>query len=407
MTRTERVAVLRKKFAAVFTHLNERSLRCWAGTEARALGRYGVTDTALATGLSRTTIYVGLAETQTARRRKAHASRIRRTGGGRKTVSQTDPTILKDLRSLIAPHTRGDPESLLCWSSKSTTKLTEALQAKGHTISTQTVWTLLQSFHYSMQGNRKANEGKKHQDRDAQFSHINDAATDSLRRGQPVVSVDAKKRELIGNYKNGGKEWHPKGKPTKVNTHDFPDEELGKVTPYGIYDFKRNEGWVNVGIDHNTAAFAVESIRRWWLYMGKDRYPKARELLITADSGGSNANRSRLWKVELQKLAEETGLTLHICHFPPGTSKWNKIEHRLFCHITANWRGRPLISRGMVVQLIGSVKTKAGLTVRAMLDENVYPTGIEILDEEMEQLSLEPEEFHGEWNYRIRPRVQV
>jgi hypothetical protein len=336
--------------------------------------------------------------------RRVYAGRIRSVGAGRKRLTEHDPNLEDDLRALVDPLTRGDPECLLRWTAKSAANLVSVLRQKGHTISERSVSNLLHFLGYSMQTNKKTREGKNHPDRDLQFHHINDTGMMYVKQGQPVISVDAKKREIIGNFKNAGSEWHPKGRPTEVNMHDFPDKELGKVTPYGVYDFKRNEGWVNVGIDHNTAAFAVESIRRWWVHMGKKRYPHAKRLLITADSGSSNANRSRLWKMELQRLADDTHLTLHLCHFPPGTSKWNKIEHRLFCYITQNWRGRPLLSSGMVVQLIGSVKTKTGLIVRAMLDKNVYATGIEVSDDEWKKLRIEPEEFHPEWNYRIRPR---
>lgn len=400
------MATLRKKYHAVSSHLNERSRRCWAGAEARSLGRGGVTVVARATGLSRTTIYVGMTEAAHGARRKAYAGRIRKRGGGRKTLLECNPALEGDLRALVDPVTRGDPGCLLCWTCKSAANLVSALRKKGHALSERSISNLLHFLGYSMQTNKKTREGKNHPDRDAQFHYINDTGMKYMRHRQPVISVDAKKREIIGNFKNAGAEWHPKGKPTEVNMHDFPDKELGKVTPYGVYDFKRNEGWVNVGIDHNTAAFAVESIRRWWHHMGKERYPKARELLITADSGGSNASRSGLWKMELQKLSDETGLTLQVCHFPPGTSKWNKIEHRLFSYITKNWRGQPLLSSGMVVQLIGNVKTKTGLTVRAMLDKNVYATGTKISKEDMEKLRIKPDEFHPEWNYRILPRTR-
>ena len=398
------VASVRKKYRAVASRLDERSRRVWAGAEAESLKRGGITIVSKATGLSRTTIYVGMAEIAHKKKREETTDRIRRSGGGRKSLTERDPTLEKDLRALVDPLTRGDPGCLLRWMCKSASHIAGVLRRQGHVISERSVSNLLHSLGYSMQTNRKTQEGKNHPDRDAQFHHINDTGMEYIKHRQPVISVDAKKRELIGNFKNAGQEWSPKGKPTEVAMHDFPDSELGKVTPYGVYDFKRNEGWVNVGIYHNTAAFAVESIRRWWIHMGKKRYPKASKLLITADSGGSNASRSWLWKMELQKLADETKLTLHVCHFPPGTSKWNKIEHRLFSYITQNWRGKPLLNCGMVVQLIGHVKTKAGLTVRAMLDENVYVTGIKVSMDDMKKLWIEPEIFHPEWNYTIRPR---
>ena len=397
------------KYGQISSRLNERSRRQWAATEAVQVGRGGIACVVRATKLARNTVKRGIAELG-ARRSRQDAlapTRSRIPGGGRKSIVEKDPTILVDVRAIVEPETRGDPESFLRWTSKSARKISVALQQRRHIVSERSVWTLLRSLGYSMKSNSKDIEGKQHPDRDAQFRHINATVGDSMRRGQPVLSIDAKKRELVGNFKNRGREWTAKGKPTRVSVHDFPDEELGKVTPYGIYDFKRNEGWVNVGISGNTAAFAVESIRRWWKHVGQERYPDATELLLTADSGGSNAARTRLWKVELQQLADETGLTLHVLHFPPGTSKWNKIEHRLFCYISMNWRGRPLISRGLILQLIGSTTTEAGLTVRAMLDENTYPTGIKITDEKMAGLCLEPEQFHGDWNYRIRSRRKV
>lgn len=357
-----------------------------------------------ATGLARNTVLAGLAELSQTPDKKAPPQRIRKTGGGRKKLSTKDPALVTQLNALIEPTTRGDPESTLRWTIKSTTNLAATLTTAGHPVSQRAVCSLLHEQKYSLQSNRKTNEGMNQPDRDAQFHHINESAKIMLKKNQPVISVDTKKKELIGNFKNNGPEWRPKGKPQEVNTHDFPDPILGKVAPYGVYDLGRNEGWVNVGIDHDTAAFAVESIRRWWLHMGKTRYPQAKEIMITADSGGSNNRRSRLWKVELQTLADELKLTIHVTHFPPGTSKWNKIEHRLFSFISKNWRGQPLIDRATVVNLIAATTTKTGLTVKAVLDENQYATGKKISDETMATLHLQPESFHGEWNYRIKPR---
>jgi hypothetical protein len=312
--------------------------------------------------------------------------------------------LLRDLRDLLEATTRGDPTCALLWTSKSTRKLAGELSAAGHTVSYRTVARLLDELGYSLQSNRKTREGADDPDRDRQFQHINARVRDFQRRGQPVVSVDTKKRELVGDFKNGGREWRPRGRPQEVRVHDFRDEELGVAIPYGVYDLSRNEGWVSVGIDHDTAQFATESIRRWWRRMGRRAYPKARELLITADAGGSNGSRRRLWKLCLQELADQTRLRISVCHFPPGTSKWNKIEHRMFCHITENWRGRPLSSRAVIVNLIGHTSTREGLRVRADLDEGTYPNGIEVTDEEFAAIRIEPDGFHGDWNYTIRPR---
>jgi hypothetical protein len=319
-------------------------------------------------------------------------------------VEETDPALLTDLDGLLDPVTRGDPMSPLRWTSKSTTKLAGELRGKGHEVSQSTVWRLLDKLGYSMQSNRKSREGTDHPDRNAQFEFINASAKEFLERGWPVISVDTKKKELIGNYKNAGREWHKKGEPVLVNMHDFADKELGKAIPYGVYDIGRNEGWVNVGISHDTAEFAVESIRRWWLRMGQPTYPNATEILINADGGGSNGARVRLWKLELQRLADALGLGLHVRHFPPGTSKWNKIEHRMFCHITENWRGQPLRSRMAVVELIAATSTEQGLTIQAEMDDGTYETGRKVTDEEMASLAIERCDFHGEWNYRLSPR---
>jgi transposase len=343
--------VIRAKYTSLEPLFDERTRRLWAAAEARAIGRGGITRVAEATGLSRVTIRAGLNELDrpvTAADRGVAAERVRHPGGGRKPLVDQDPSLLRDLETLVDPVTRGDPMSPLRWTCKSAAKLAEELTARGHHVSERSVNRLLHAVGYSLQSNRKAVEGSDHPDRDAQFRHINRRAKAFQGQGQPVVSVDTKKKELVGQYRNGGREWQPKGQPEKVKVHDFPDEELGKAIPYGVYDMTANTGWVSVGVDHDTAEFAVETLRRWWRHMGSRVYPRATKLLITADGGGSNGSRCRLWKVELQRLASETGLRISVCHFPPGTSKWNKIEHRMFCHITENWRGRPLVSRSAV-----------------------------------------------------------
>jgi hypothetical protein len=358
---------------------------------------------AQATALSRPTIRAGIQEIQTPAPTIAEPSRIRRPGGGRPRCTKQDARLLDDLKQLVAAGTRGDPQSPLLWTCKSTRNLAATLVGSGHHVSHQTVARLLVELGYSLQANRKTLEGKEHPDRNAQFEHINRKVRSFQRRGQPVVSVDTKKKELVGNYKNAGQEWHPQGAAPPVKAKDFADKELGKVSPYGVYDLTANEGWVNVGITHDTAEFAVESVRRWWQRMGQRVYPGAKALLITADAGGSNSSRSRLWKVCLQRRADELGLKISVCHFPPGTSKGNKIEHRLFCHITQNWRGRPLVSHGVVVNLIGSTKTRAGLRVQADLDTTHYATGIKVTDKELSAVRLKKDQFHGEWNYQISP----
>jgi Rhodopirellula transposase DDE domain len=407
MTTPAVVEAVRTKFELLRPLMTERLRRQWAACEAQPLGRGGASAVAEATGLSRTTIWAGLKEL----RRRADQpepdidpERVRLPGAGRPFLEDTDPTLVRDLEALVEPATRGDPQSPLCWTCKSTRKLAEELQRRGHHVSHQTVAALLHDLGYSLQANRKTREGSSHPDRNAQFEHINARVRAFQRRGQPVVSVDSKKRELIGDFKNAGREWQPTGAPEEVRTKDFPDKRLGKVTPSGVYDVTRNEGWVSVGIDHNTAQFATETIRRWWREMGCRAYPKAEELLILADAGGSNSSRSRLWKVSLQTLADALGLRISVCHFPPGTSKWNKIDHRMFCHITQNWRGRPLRSRALVVSLIGSTTTKTGLHIEAELDSSSYETGIEVSDEELAALQIRKDEFHGDWNYTITPR---
>ena len=401
---------IRIKFEALIPYMDERLRRLWAGSEAVALGREGIKTVAFATGLSTKTISRGIQELQvplsqdtqeliSARTQK----KVRQPGGGRKSLSETDKTLIQDLEQLIAPATRGDPCSPLLWTSKSTSKLAKALEKKGHKISPRTVAKLLKQLGYSLQSNRKTAEGSSHEDRDAQFQYINEKVKNFQHRNQPVISVDTKKKELIGNYKNPGQEWNRKQEPIPVKVHDFPDPGQGKVIPYGVYDLTHNQGWVNVGISHDTAEFAVASIRQWWKTMGIQLYPEAEEILITADGGGSNGYRIRLWKSELQKLATEIGLTINVSHLPPGTSKWNKIEHRMFCHITENWRGRPLISREVVVNLISNTTTKTGLTIKARLDKNEYPTGIKISDKDFNDLTIVRESFHGEWNYYLLP----
>jgi hypothetical protein len=404
------IASVRQKYEALAPLLHEKARRCWAACEAAALGRGGISLVASATGFSRPAIRRGIAELHApsdgTRDADRSGPRIRRPGGGRPCLTTTDRSLLHDLQHLVDPATRGDPMSPLRWTCKSTRHLAEALAGLGHDVSHQTVARLLTDLGYSLQANRKTEEGKDHPDRNAQFEHINQKVRSFQRRGQPVVSVDTKKKELVGNYKQAGPEWQPKGKPEEVKSKDFPDKELGKVSPYGVYDLTANQGWVNVGITHDTAEFAVESVRRWWGRMGRKAYPDATELLITADSGGSNGSRSRLWKVCLQRLADEGGLKISVCHFPPGTSKWNKIEHRLFCHITENWRGRPLVSHEVVVSLIGSTKTRTGLRVEADLDTNRYETGIKVTDAELEAVRLKKDKFHGEWNYKVIPHVK-
>lgn len=387
--------------------MDERVRRQWAASESIALGWGGVSLTAQATGLARNTITQGVRELK---ERQACPEtlvreRVRRVGAGRKRVTETDPTLLKALDALVDPVTRGHPESPLRWTCKSTRKLAKELQKQKHDVCARTVAALLIEEGYSLQANRKMTEGKQHPDRNAQFEYIQERVLAFLKKRQPIVSIDTKKKELVGEFKNGGQEWQPQGEPEKVKVHDFPDKELGKVAPYGVYDLANNEGWVSVGITHDTAQFAANSVQRWWREMGTRRFPRASELLITADGGGSNSSRCRLWKVALQHLADEIGLKLTLCHFPPGTSKWNKIEHRLFCFITNNWRGRPLTTYEVIVNLISNTTTEQGLIVKAALDKTVYETGIKVSDEELAKILLTRASFHGEWNYTIRPRT--
>jgi hypothetical protein len=396
------------KFALLSPLLDERARRLWAAVEARAIGRGGISQVAEATRLSRATIRAGLQElahpvSPTAP--QASVERVRRPGGGRKPLGAYAPPRVRTLATLVDPVTRGDPMSLLRWTCKSAAKLAVALQTQGHTVSERTVNRLLHDLGYSLHANRKTREGRAHPDRDAQFQYLNRRAKAFQKQGQPVISVATKKKELVGQFRNGGRAWHPQGQPAEVQVHDFPAQVLGKVIPYGVYDEATNSGWVSVGIDHDTAEFAVETVRRWWRPMGREVYPQAKRLLITADGGGSNGSRCRLWKVELHRVVDEIGLRISVCHFPPGTSKWNKIEHRMFCHITENWRGRPLVSREVVVNLIGHTTTKTGVAIRSAWDENRYPTGREVTAQQMESLSMKQDKFHGEWNYTIQPRT--
>jgi len=401
-----KMQILRQKFAALKACFDEARLRLWAAAEARSLGHGGITSVAQATGLSRRTIHRGLLElNQPAPLVRPPRLRVRRQGGGRKLLTACDPELVADLEALVEPHTRGHPESPLRWTCKSTAKLAAVLNRPRHRVSARSVSKLLGELNYSLQAMRKVREGKQHADRDAQFRHISQRVLEFQAAGQPVISVDTKKKELIGDFAQKGQEWHPEGEPETAPTHDFPDPQLGKVAPYGVYDMFANQGWVSVGIDHDTAEFAVESIRRWWREMGRRRYPRAQRLLITADAGGSNGYRTRLWKVQLQQLAQDLDLRISVCHFPPGTSKWNKIEHRMFCHITQNWRGRPLISRQAVVALIGATTTASGLKIKAALDTRKYERGIKISDQEMKSIRLTPEAFHGEWNYAVSPKM--
>jgi Rhodopirellula transposase DDE domain len=406
MQDAQTIGRIRRKYQSLLPEMDERRRRQWAAAEARELGWGGVSLVSCATGLSRPTIMAGLRELdQPIPQRAVQADRVRRPGGGRRPLTRTTPALLPALEALVEPVTRGDPESPLRWTCKSTRRLAEELTRQGHRVGARTVAALLHEAGYSLQANRKTREGLAHPDRNAQFEYINASVARSLIRDQPAISVDTKKKELVGDFKNGGREWRPRGKPEEVRVHDFLDKTLGKAIPYGVYDMINDQGWVSVGIDHDTAQFAANSIRRWWNEMGQDRFPKAKELLITADGGGSNGHRIRLWKVSLQVLADELGLTLNVCHFPPGTSKWNKIEHRLFSFITQNWRGKPLVSYQAIVSLIASTTTRTGLIVKAALDTNQYDTEIKVSDEELARLRLKRHEFHGDWNYTISPRL--
>jgi transposase len=395
------LTTLRSKYKALAPALNERTRRLWAATEARALGHGGIGIVERATGISRSTIQRGLREIESGE--TLAPERTRRPGAGRKLTIEKDPGLLSDLDALVEPSALGDPDSPLRWTTKSVRTLADALQAMGHDVSHTLVAELLHELGYSLQANQKRREGAHHPDRDAQFGYINKQARTFLKSKQPAISVDTKKKELVGDFKNAGRTWRPKGEPEAVRVHDFIIPEQGKAIPYGVYDLHRNEGWVSVGVDHDTATFAVNAIRRWWKIMGNTAYPGATKLLITADSGGSNGSRLRLWKWELQQLANRSGLTITVCHFPPGTSKWNRIEHRLFSHIAMNWRGQPLVSLAAIVSLIAATRSTSGLRVRSELDRRSYPGGVKVSDEQMAQIRLRPHTFHGDWNYTIKP----
>ena len=403
MTDQRIIEWIRNKFQGLGGELTERARRRWAAVEAQSLGNGGISAVSAATGLARTTIRRGLRELRS--KESLDHGRQRRVGAGRKKAVETNPNLTAALEKLVEPESRGDPQSPLRWTCKSTRRLARALTTQGHRVSPTTVRQLLKATGYSLQANRKTREGHSHPDRDTQFRHINRRVKSQQRSGQPTISVDTKKKETLGNLKNAGQTWQPKGRPTEVDVHDFPDPKKGKAVPYGVYDLRHNEAWVSVGISSDTAEFAVEAIRCWWRRLGQRRHRDARRLLITADSGGSNSNRNRLWKVELQKLGDETGLEIEVSHFPPGTSKWNKIEHRLFCHVTRNWRGKPLVTHEVVVNLIGSTTTESGLKVHAKLDASHYEKGRKVSDEDFAQVNLHPHPFHGEWNYTIRPNT--
>jgi len=396
---------IESRYRALAGLMDERMRRQWAAAEAKSYGWGGLRAVSRATGLSANTITKGLAElhAREVNPQAPCAVRLRKPGAGRKRATVVDPELAVALERLVDPMTRGDPQSPLRWTCKSTTHLAEELTRHKHPVSPRTVGRLLRANGYSLQSNRKTKEGKAHPDRNAQFEHINATVQAFQRRGQPAISVDAKKKELVGNFQNGGREWQPQGEPKEVLVHDFLDKEQGKAIPYGVYDLTKNEGWVSVGIDHDTARFAAQAIHRWWQNMGAKHHRGAKELLLMADGGGSNGSRCRLWKLALQDLANQLNMPIQVCHFPPGTSKWNKIEHRMFCHITQNWRGRPLISHEVIIQLITNTATAQGLRLQAELDSGVYPTGIKVTDEELAAVHLKPAPFHGDWNYRILP----
>ena len=392
----------KRKYKQLLPELSERARRLVAAADAKLLGRGGITFIHKTSGISRVTIKKGFDEFDA--KISLPENRDRRPGGGRKKITHTDRTLLKDLKGLVADSTRGDPESPLLWTIKSTRTLAQELEQRNHAASHATVATLLKDADYSLQANRKTQEGTAHPDRNAQFQYINSRAQAYLKTGDPRISVDTKKKELIGNYKNNGQTWLPKSQPIEVNMHDFPKSGEGKAVPYGIYEIGKDRGYVNVGINHDTGEFAVASIRRWWKHLGRKNYPKSKRLLITADAGGSTGYRLKLWKAELQKFADKTGLTVTVCHFPPGTSKWNKIEHRLFSFISINWKGRPLTSYQVIVNSIASTKTKTGLKVYAVLDDHKYALRKRVSPQEMKTLQIIPHKFHGEWNYTIKPR---
>jgi hypothetical protein len=396
-------ASIRHRFLDIADTLNERQRRLWAAAEAKALGYGGISLVAKATGVSRRAIHSGLVELVPGAADPLPQGRVRRPGAGRKPLTQRQPGLRAALEALVEPTCRGDPQSPLRWSCKSVRRLAAQLQQQGFRIGRQKVAQLLHDLGYSLQANRKTREGSRHPDRNAQFEYIAARVSDFQARKQPAISVDTKKKELVGDFKNGGREWRPQGQPEEVRVHDFVDKKLGKAIPYGVYDLAANAAWVSVGIDHDTAFFAVETIRRWLRHMGQPVYPEATELLVTADGGGSNGTHCRLWKLALAVLATETGLSVSVCHYPPGTSQWNKIEHRLFSHIGINWRGQPLTSREVIVQLIGNTRTETGLLVRAELDEGLYPTGVKVTNQQFKAINLHRADFHGEWNYTIKP----
>ena len=399
------LAAVRQRFAVLDPVIDERTRRLLVAAESSALGPGGISIVSQATGVSRQVIRQGLRELKETP--VPPAGRIRRVGGGRKKSKEKDTSLVADLERLVEPLTRGDPESSLRWTCKSVRNLADELKRQGHKISYPVVAELLHELGYSLQSNRKTKEGSTHPDRNQQFEYINARVERAISGKQPVISVDTKKKELVGDFKNSGADWRPKGEPERVRMHDFPIPELGRVAPYGVYDLAANSGWVSVGLDHDTASFAVETIRRWWHAMGQERYPEAQQLIITADGGGSNGSRLRLWKLELQKLADETGLLIAVSHFPPGTSKWNKIEHRLFSFISKNWRGQPLTSLEVIVSLIAATTTKKGLKVHAVIDDSTYPAGTKVSDSAMKEINLQRDPFHGEWNYEIRPRREM
>lgn len=405
--RAEKQKILVAHYERIRPFLDERGRRIWAANEAVGFGRGGIRAVAEALGMSQVTVIAGVKELRAppVQGSDAMAQRQRRHGGGRKAITSKYPDIIRAIEEIVDPSTRGDPMAPLKWTCKSLENIKEELSKSGYEVSCPTIGTILrEQLEYSLQGLKKTKEGSSHADRNAQFEYLNGKCREFQERSQPVISVDTKKKELVGDFKNGGREWRPKGKPEEVRGHDFEDKELGKAIPYGIYDIGRNQGWVSVGIDHDTAQFAVQSIGTWWRQMGRQTYPDATELLITADAGGSNGYRTRLWKRELQRLADKTGLKITVCHLPPGTSKWNKIEHRMFCHITRNWRGRPLVSLDTIVNLIADTRTTKGLKIHAALDQKSYEKGIKVSDEEMAKLRITKDEFHGEWNYCVHPR---
>jgi len=401
--KNDQIRRLRDKYRILAKILDERGRRVWAAAEARYLPYGGVSLVAKATDMSRTTIHAGMKEIETGEWAPPAMVHARKRGGGRKPVTYHAPDVINALDELVEPTTRGDPDSPLRWTCKSTRRLAGELQRRGYRIGDRKVAALLHQMRYSLQANAKTIEGTQHPDRNAQFEYINNQTRAFLRRGQPVISVDAKKKELVGNFKNGGREWQPQGEPEETLVHDFEDKELGKAIPYGVYDFGNNSGWVSVGIDHDTSDFAIDTIFSWWKQMGTKTYPGAEELLIMADAGGSNGSRSRLWKIGVQRLANLTGLCIKVCHFPPGTSKWNKIEHRMFSFISQNWRGHPLVSHEAIINLIGSTTTSTGLRIKAKLNQKIYPTGIKISDSELARVKIKRNKFHGEWNYCIIP----